>query len=175
MASGPSRTDATRSSRDPRKAQTGAPQPTAGALPVRLLAVQEHDQDTLVLTVHGEIDLGTAPTLREALKPILDGQTGPVVVDLSEVAFMDSTGVHVLVDAFQRLTLEHRRLAIACREGEQVHRVLGLVGLLDTLPVHPSRESAVTGGDLLQPMPRRNRRASAASPQSVSPVNGHAA
>jgi anti-anti-sigma factor len=55
--------------------------------------VQEHDQDTLVLTVHGEIDLGTAPTLREALKPILDRQTGPVVVDLSEVAFMDSTGV----------------------------------------------------------------------------------
>ena len=60
---------------------------------------------------------------------------------------MDSTGVHVLVDTLRRLKPQNRRLAIVCREDGQVHRVLALVGLLDALTVHRSRESAVIGGD----------------------------
>jgi anti-sigma B factor antagonist len=93
------------------------------------------------------MDLETAPLVREVMLQALEHRTGPVIVDVSEVAFMDSTGVHVLVDALQQLTLENRRLAIACREGGQVHRLLAVVGLLDVLTVHRSRESAVSGGD----------------------------
>jgi len=136
-----------RSGRSPAAEQTDPAQRTAGTLSVELSSGREHHQDITVLTAHGEIDLGTAPVLREALLPVLEHQTGPVVVDLSEVAFIDSTAVHVLVETLQRLNLENRRLAIACREGGQVHRVLGLVGLLDTMAVYRSLESAVTGGD----------------------------
>jgi anti-sigma B factor antagonist len=107
----------------------------------------EHHQDAAVLSVHGEVDLGTAPTLREALLSVLERETGPVVVDLSEVPFMDSTGVHILLEAPRQLESPNRSLAIVCREGSQVHRLLALVGLLDALTVHGSRESAVTGGD----------------------------
>jgi anti-sigma B factor antagonist len=114
---------------------------------VRLLAIDAGDQEAAVLTVHGEIDLGTAPLLREALLAALEHGSGPVVTDLSEVPFMDSTGVHVLVDTHQQLKPQNRRLAIACREHGQIHKLLALVGLLDTLTVHRSRESAVTGGD----------------------------
>ena len=49
--------------------------------------------------------------------PALEHQTGPVVVDLSAVAFMDSTGVHVLVATLRRLEPQNRPLAIVCREG----------------------------------------------------------
>jgi anti-sigma B factor antagonist len=109
-----------------------------------------------LLTARGEIDLATAPALLETLLPVLERETGPVVLDLSEVPFMDSTGVHVLVDAIRRLTPQNRRLAIACREGGQVHRLLALTGLLDTLAVHYSRRSAVSGGnDLIPPKPSR--------------------
>jgi anti-sigma B factor antagonist len=136
--------------------QTNVHQRTADAVTVDLLAAHEHDQDVAVLNVHGEIDIETAPALREALLPVLERQTGPVVVDLSEVSFMDSTGVHVLVDTSRRLEPQNRRLAIACREGGQVHRLLALVGLLDALTVHRSRESAVIGGDdLLRREPGR--------------------
>lgn len=108
----------------------------------------------VVLSPHGEIDLETAPRLREVLLPVLEREIGPVVLDLSEVAFMDSTGVHVLVEALGRLELQNRRLAIVCREGGQVHRLLAVVGLLDVLSVHRSRESAVAGGDeRLRPEP----------------------
>ena len=84
-----------------------------------------------MLSPHGEIDLETAPLLREVLLPVLEREIGPVVLDLSEVAFMDSTGVHLLVEALRRLELQNRRLAIVCREGGQVHRLLAVVGLLD--------------------------------------------
>ncbi len=110
--------------------------------------------DVVVLSPHGEIDLETAPLLREALLPVLERETGPVVLDLSEVAFMDSTGVHVLVEALRRLEPQNRRLAIVCREGGQVHRLLAVVGLLDVLTVHCSRESGVASGDeRLRPEP----------------------
>jgi anti-sigma B factor antagonist len=129
-------------------ASEDAPPRTAGTLSVGVLATDGHDQDAAaVLSVHGEIDLGTAPRLLEVLQPVLERQTGPVVLDLSEVSFVDSTGVHVLVETLQRLKLQNRRLAIACREGGQIHRLLALVGLLDALSVHSSRESAVIGGD----------------------------
>jgi anti-sigma B factor antagonist len=139
--------------------QPHSPQCTAGTLSVALLAAPEHRQNVAVLSVCGEIDLGTAPVLWEALLPVLECETGPVVVDLSEVSFMDSTGVHVLVDTLRRLEPESRPLAIVCREGGQVHRVLALLGLLDALTVHRSRESAVIGGgDVLRAEPGRNSR-----------------
>ena len=140
---------------------TSAPGHTAERISVRVLA-HDHDQRTAVLSVHGEIDLGTAPVLREALSWVLEHRTGPVVVDLSEVSFMDSTGVHVLLDALELLRPENRRLAIVCREGGQVHRVLALLGLLDALAVYRSREGAMIGGDdRLRTAPGRTRRPSA--------------
>jgi anti-sigma B factor antagonist len=129
-----------------------------------LVAYEKH-QDVAVLDARGEIDLGTAPILREALRPVLEHETGPVVVDLSKVSFMDSTGVHVLVDTLRPLGLQNRRFAIVCREDGQVHRLLGLVGLLDALTVHRSRASAVIGGDdVVRAEPGRNSRASDSPP-----------
>lgn len=111
-----------------------------------MIAVQ-NSQGAQLVSIRGDVDLATAPGLRELLIPILEQADGPVVVDLSEVPFMDSTGVHVLVDAHQRLEAQNRQLAIACCEHGQVHRLLALVGLLDLLNVHRSRVSAVTGAN----------------------------
>ena len=128
---------------------------------VGLLTAHGPHQDVAVLSVHGEIGLDSAPVLRKFLLPVLEHQTGPVVVDLSEVAFMDSTGLHLLLDTLRRLEPQNRRLAIACREGGQVHRLLALVGLLDVLTVHRSPESAAIGGDdLLRSEPGSYSRAS---------------
>jgi anti-sigma B factor antagonist len=111
-----------------------------GTLSVQLLAADQH---RTVLVVHGEIDLGTAPELRKALRTVLEQHTGPVVVDLSEVPFMDSTGVHVLADTLRRLESQNRPLAVVCDEGGQVHRLLKFVGLPDALTVSCSRETAL--------------------------------
>lgn len=130
---------------------SGGPQPTPGPFSARLLALNQGDGEVAVLSVRGEIDLNTAPVLLEILLPALERGSGRVVVDLSEVAFMDSAGVHLLLNTARRLKPQTRPLAIACREGTQVHRLLALLGLLDIVAVHRSREDAVTGGgDLIR-------------------------
>ncbi len=136
---------------------------TTGSFSASVFAVTAGDQQAAVLSVRGEVDLGTAPLLREALRPALEHGSGPLVIDLCEVRFMDSTGVHVLVDAHRRLGPRRRRLAIACPENGQVHTLLALVGLLDTLTVHRSRESALSGGE------ERIRSTSANHDQPFSP------
>lgn len=155
------------------EARSGA----ADTFSVRRLAAHEHGRHVAVLSVRGEIDLVTAPVLREALLPVLEHGTGAVVVDLSEVPFMDSAGVHALVDTVQRLRSQGRRLAIACREHGQVHRLLALVGLLDAVAVHGSLRGAVTGGeDRVHPAstrtsisPQRQKRTSGTRSSTTTP------
>jgi anti-anti-sigma factor len=160
---GPTRSDV---SLAPDNADAG-PYTSPDPLSARLLATHEH---VAVVKVHGEIDLGTAPTLREVLRPALEHQTGPVVVDLSNVPFMDSTGVHVLVDTLRRLEAQNRPLALVCHEEGQVHRLLALVGLLDAVAVYGSRESALIGGDdVLRSEPGPDRGASDAGHASDDP------
>jgi hypothetical protein len=60
---------------------------------------------------------------------------------------MDSSGVHVLIEALRRLEPQNRRLAIVCPDGGQVHRLFAFLGLLDGLTVYRSRERAVIGSD----------------------------
>jgi anti-sigma B factor antagonist len=154
---------------------TDAPQYAAGTLSVRLLTAHEQHQNVAVISVQGDIDLATAPVLREGLLSVLEHQTGPVVADLSEVPFMDASGVRVLLDALQRLNPQNRRFAIACRDGGQVHRILDLLGLLDSLAVYRSRETAVLGGDdVLRSEPGRNGRPADVRPPSIRPVNDQA-
>ena len=125
-----------------------APPATAsGPVSFRLLAAHEQHEHVAVLGVHGDIDLATAPMLREMLQPVLERQTGPVVIDLSQVPFMDSTGVHVLLDTLRWLEPQNRALALVCDEEGQVHRVLAMVGLPDAVTVYGSREGAVIAGN----------------------------
>ena len=136
--------------------QNGArPLMAAGTLSARLLPARDEHDDVAVLSVHGEIDLGTAPTLREVLQPVLELQTGPVVVDLSTVSFMDSSGVHLLVETLRRLQRQNRALTLVCHEESQVHGLLAFVGLLDVVTVcrsgaHDARNAPRgPGGDLM--------------------------
>ncbi len=132
--------------------QSGVSERTSGSFSASRCEVVGRNGRTDVLTVRGEIDISTAPLLRDVLRPVLEHRTGPVVVDLSDVPFMDSTGLHILVETHRQLVPHERPLAIACRENGQVHRLLALVGVLDALTVHRSRESAVSGGqDVIRP------------------------
>lgn len=98
-----------------------------------------------VIAARGEIDNTTAPLLSEALRAAEQRGSGPVVVDLCEVSFMDSSGLHVLLNGLRRLTRQGRRLSIACSEDGRVHKLLSLADLVGTFSVHPSRQSALGG------------------------------
>jgi anti-sigma B factor antagonist len=95
----------------------------------------------VVVAVAGEIDMGTAEALAGAVHDAIDGGAAEVWADLTKVGFMDSTGVHVLVDARARATELNRRLRVVCPPGEP-RRLLEMLGLTDPLGVAASLADA---------------------------------
>lgn len=100
------------------------------------------DEGIQVVAVQGELDLSTAPELERPLEDVLEGPES-VLIDLRSCDFIDSTGIALLVRAWQRLEAEDngRNLAI-CSNNEQVRRVLEITGLEVSIPVHETREQA---------------------------------
>lgn len=95
-----------------------------------------------LLTVRGELEMASALGLAAPLTEIAGDGDGPVLLDLSDLTFMDSTGMSVLLNARRRLTRQGRSMAIVCPEGP-VRRVFELTNMVDTLRVHASREAAL--------------------------------
>jgi anti-sigma B factor antagonist len=103
-----------------------------GSVPL-FLSVREEPGVTVV-AVSGELDLLTAPRLMAELDDVVRQRTGDVVVDLSETAFMDSFGIHVLVSAHHRLARQSRQFAVICGQSP-VRRTLELTHLIEPLSV----------------------------------------
>jgi len=95
----------------------------------------------LVIAVSGELDLNTAPRLDELLGPAVDAAESPVVVDLERCEFIDSTGIALIVRAWQALS-DRPGFALCCVD-DQVRRLLRITGLESSLPIHPDREAAL--------------------------------
>jgi len=99
-----------------------------------------------LVEVSGEVDLHTAPQLRAALDSAVaravGSDAGDVLVDLSGVGFMDSTGLGELVGAHKALEREDRRLHLVVGT-DRVARLITLTALDEVLEVHPDRSSAL--------------------------------
>lgn len=95
------------------------------------------DGDRAVLTVNGEVDVYTAPTLREHILSAINEGASTVVADLRGVAFMDSTGLGVLVGALKRLRQSGGALHVVC-DSEPVLKIFRVTGLIDVFGVVPS-------------------------------------
>ncbi len=102
------------------------------------------DQGVRTISVRGELDLGTAPQLEGPLEEALESGEGPVLIDLSECEFIDSTGIALIVRAWQRLSSgENGRALVICTHNDQVRRVLEITGLELSIPVHETRDEAL--------------------------------
>jgi len=97
------------------------------------LSINRRDEaGGVVLALSGELDVVSAPELGRHLSEALSEPHAHVTLDLSELAFVDSAGVSVLIKAKQDADSSGRTLVLA-RPTEQVHRVFALVGLADWL------------------------------------------
>src|SRR4051812_29862570 len=96
-----------------------------------------------VLEVGGEIDVATAPRLREQLISLVNDQRYRIVVDLDDVDFIDSTGLGVLIGALKRVRTHEGDLALVCAE-PHILKVFEITGLLTVFAVHPTVDAAVS-------------------------------
>ena len=98
--------------------------------------------DGLVLAVSGELDIATAPRLRERLGAAVDSRTKRIVVDLREVTFMDSIGLAAIVHARSRLRPDGR-LALVVAPDSYAELLLDIAGMPRALAIFADRAAAV--------------------------------
>jgi anti-sigma B factor antagonist len=101
----------------------------------------EQQGDACVVRLGGELDLYNAPQVREALNDACSDAPGRIVVDLSEVEFIDSTALGVLIEA--RTQLDNRRAFLLAAPGLETRRALEISGLDRHFTVHQSVSEAL--------------------------------
>jgi anti-anti-sigma factor len=105
------------------------------------------DDGIRVIAVRGELDLSTAPALEGPLQEAIGTVDASVLVDLSECEFIDSTGIALIVRAWQQLDRaaegEGEGRVVICSHNDQVRRVLEITGLELSIPIHSSRDEAL--------------------------------
>jgi anti-sigma B factor antagonist len=115
-----------------------------GALIDFAMSDEAVDERTHVVAPRGEVDALTAPQLGRRLLGLADEGKTRVVVDLSHVTFMDSTGIGVLLNALRQLRQRKGGLVLVCPT-ERIMRPFQITGLVDHLRIFGSREQALGG------------------------------
>lgn len=98
--------------------------------------------DRTVVAVTGEIDVYTAPVLREELASLIDGQHTDLVVDLTAVRFMDSTGLGVLVGALKKVRTLGGELQLVIDQ-DKILKVFRITALTQVFTIHSSLDEAL--------------------------------
>ncbi|MGN8247366.1 STAS domain-containing protein [Cellulomonas soli] len=95
-----------------------------------------------VVTVSGEIDVSSADALRDRLRLLVDEGRTDLVVDLTAVSFMDSTGLGLLVGTLKRVRLAGGRLDLVV-DGDRLVQLFELTALDQVFTVHRTLEEAL--------------------------------
>jgi anti-sigma B factor antagonist len=127
--------------RDRRARRRRQARPAADDLAGRFSAEVRGDAEPTTLEVAGEVDVATSPRLAARVRALLDDTTGPMIVDLTDVTFMDSTGLSLLLTLHRDAQAARRPLAIVCPEGP-VRLLLAVSGVESELPLYASRREA---------------------------------
>ncbi len=96
-----------------------------------------------VLAAQGEIDIAAVPMFREQLRRLVDDGAASIVIDLSDVRFIDSAGLRVLVDGLTRARRRDADLRVACLSAN-LRRTFEISGLDKVMSVHESVEDATS-------------------------------
>jgi anti-sigma B factor antagonist len=112
-------------------------------LPVKLIT-EQHDAVTLLRIKEARVDAHSAGELKNAIAGLLDGGKAKVLVDLSEVDFMDSSGLSALISGYKAATAAGQSLRLAALR-PQVRSIFELTRLHRVFEIYPSVEQGLAG------------------------------
>lgn len=95
-----------------------------------------------VVSVHGEVDVSSAPELQRELDTVFESGARSVVVDLSDVSFLDSTGLGALVAARATASSGGGSIAVVCDQGRLL-KLFTITGLDGAFQIHPTVDEAL--------------------------------
>ena len=99
-----------------------------------------------VLAVSGDVDLHTAPQLRDRIRTLVDEGARALVIDMTGVEFLDSTGLGTLLGSRKQLVALDGRLALAGLS-DHVLKVFEITSLDQVFDIHPTVDAALRGID----------------------------
>ncbi|MBI4260659.1 MAG: STAS domain-containing protein [Actinobacteria bacterium] len=97
-----------------------------------------------VVSLRGEIDVYTAPRLRQALIDLIGEGATDIVVDMAEVDFLDSTGLGVLVGGLKRVKAKEGSLSLVVTQ-DKILKIFDITGLSKVFPIFGTVDEAVAG------------------------------
>lgn len=95
----------------------------------------ERADDVCVVLLEGEIDVYTAPRLKEELVAVVEAGCPNVVVDMEKVGFIDSSGLGVLVSALRRARERDGVVRIVCTR-DNILKIFRITGLDKVFPIY---------------------------------------
>lgn len=96
---------------------------------------------TTVVAVEGEIDVYTAPRLRDCITELVADGVYQLVIDLEGVEFLDSTGLGVLVGGLKKTRAHDGSLQLICTQ-ERLLKIFRITGLAKVFVIHDSADAA---------------------------------
>ncbi|MFS3127318.1 anti-sigma factor antagonist [Nocardioides sp. Bht2] len=105
------------------------------------LKIREQGGATIV-AVAGEIDVYTAPKLRDQITDLVGGGQYRLIIDMEAVEFLDSTGLGVLVGGLKKVRAHDGSLELVCTQ-ERLLKIFRITGLAKVFAIHSSADEAV--------------------------------
>jgi anti-sigma B factor antagonist len=105
---------------------------------------QEQKNDVMICKIEGEINLNTSPELRKIFDTTINKNIKKVLVDFSQVGYIDSSGLATLIELFQRLKKIDGKLRI-CDMQDKVKNVFEITKLHKLFEIYDSQEMALEG------------------------------
>jgi anti-sigma B factor antagonist len=100
--------------------------------------------DTSILEIDGELDMHRAPLVKEQLKPLLDAKTKRVLIDMTKVSYIDSSGLALFIEALQRTQAYGGAIALFGL-GESVNHIFQVARLDQVFKIFPDKAAALAG------------------------------
>ena len=105
------------------------------------LQTREVDSRTIV-SVGGEIDVYTAPKLRDKITELVANGIYDIIVDMEAVEFLDSTGLGVLVGGLKKVRAHDGSLELICTQ-DRLLKIFRITGLAKVFVIHDSADGAL--------------------------------
>jgi len=105
------------------------------------LSTREVDGTTIV-AVGGEIDVYTAPKLRDKITELVGDGVFSIVIDMEAVEFLDSTGLGVLVGGLKKVRAHDGSLELVCTQ-DRLLKIFRITGLAKVFVIHDSADGAL--------------------------------
>jgi anti-sigma B factor antagonist len=103
----------------------------------------EREDATVVAVLTGEVDMSNATSVRLQIAESVTPDDDAMIVDLSELSFIDSAGLHTLIELGTVLDERRQQLLLCIPHGSHIERAIEIIGLPRAISVHSDRREAM--------------------------------